>query len=84
MNDKYQRVANFHAATLKNCRDLMGAMGITHVNELTPHHIYHRLDSATSKTYGELYEFLQPNALLQESLPENFAQAWRDANPQQF
>ena len=41
VEDKYQRVANYHKATIENFLELAEAMGITKIDDLSPEHIKH-------------------------------------------
>jgi glutamate synthase domain-containing protein 2 len=59
VNHKTTRVANYHRETLKTVGEMVGAMGLTHSNQLRPWHIMKRTGLADIRHYGELYEFIE-------------------------
>ncbi len=84
VDEKYVRVKNYHESTICSMLELAGAMGIHSINELTPNHLFRQTSDFTSKTYAQLYEFLEPGILLGKDIPESFAEAWADASAEQF
>ncbi len=84
VNDKYKRVANFHAATMESSLELLGAMGVHSISELNPDYVFHRIDNARAKPYSELYEYIEPGALLKENVPRIFAKDWFKASADSF
>lgn len=55
VNNKSQRVANYQRKTVESVLELLGAAGLSHPDELTPRHIYRRIDHGIIKTYAEIY-----------------------------
>lgn len=53
--DKRQRVANFHANTVRAFAEIMGACGVTNTADLKRSHIYKRTESGEVLSYEELY-----------------------------
>ena len=84
VDEKYVRVKNYHESTICSMLELAGAMGIHSINELTPNRLFRQTSDFTSKTYAQLYEFLEPGILLGKDIPESFAEAWADASAEQF
>ena len=85
VQDKARRVANFHAETLKAAREMIGAMGLTNPSQLSPWHIMRRTDVNEIKHYGEIYEYIKPGSLLDETkLPESFKRAVIAASADSF
>jgi len=60
VSDKKQRVANFHANTVRAFAELMGACGVTSTSELRRSHIYKRMESGTVLSYEDLYPSVSP------------------------
>lgn len=60
VSDKKQRVANFHANTVRAFAELMGACGVTSTSELRRSHIHKRVESGTVLSYEELYPSVSP------------------------
>jgi len=49
--EKSVRVYNYHKAVIHEIREVLGAMGLTNVNQLKPEHIKVRVDDNKIKTY---------------------------------
>jgi hypothetical protein len=85
VEDKADRVRNFHAATVRGYLDLLAAMGLEHPDQLRPHHIFRRLDDLHVRHFGELYDHLEPGQLLDpSSVPERSRGEWRSADPDRW
>ncbi len=82
--DKFMRVANFHAATLKALAELVAAAGLAHTSQLRPYHICKRLSATSSATYADLYPALQPGELLSGTTNARFKDAWDLARADRF
>ncbi len=80
VENKKERVKNFHFEILKNLCEIIGAMGIRHPEDLKPWHIMRRTTSNQIKHYGELYEFLKDGDLLKENLPKSYERACNAAS----
>lgn len=63
VEDKASRVFDYHRATIKNFREIVGAMGIDNPDDIRPSSIYRRVDRAKSLTLDEIYVFYKPNYL---------------------
>ncbi|WP_416202630.1 FMN-binding glutamate synthase family protein [Marinobacter sp. X15-166B] len=64
VRDKSQRVYHFHHNTVAALSNLLGAAGLSHPSQLGPEHILRRVSRTDARTYMDLYEFLEPGALL--------------------
>jgi len=64
VTDKSERVARFHAATVRGFLDLLAAIALEHPSDLTPHEIYRRVARGESRRLDELSERLEPGELL--------------------
>lgn len=82
--DKAQRVANFQRNTVRAFAELIAAAGLDHPRDLRPWHIFRRVSPTQSQHYGEMYEYLQPGALLRDELPKGYARAWNKASADSF
>lgn len=81
---KMERVAKFHKKTLFSVSEIVGAMGLSHTQELRPWHIMRRISVAEIRHYGEIFHYLKPGELLQEPLPQAYARACRGASAHTF
>ena len=73
VSDKVPRVANYQADTVHAFLELLGAAGLSSVNELSPGHIMRRVSPTEVRSYAEIYDFLEPGELVGKAIPE----AWR-------
>ena len=74
-SDKARRVQNYHDDTVSALRELLGAAGIAHPDDLRPEHLLRRISYSEIRNYAQIYPFLDPGDLLEELAPESF-QAW--------
>ena len=83
--DKAQRVANFHANTLRALKELLQAAGLEHPAELGPEHLIRRVSSTQVRSLAALYRFLEPGELL-AGVPEHavFQRFWSPARADTF
>ena len=81
VNDKSQRVANFHKETVHNLMELLAAAGLDDLSQLTPAHINRRISGTDIKTYEELYPNICENCLKDASnIPVDWQRDWERAN----
>lgn len=79
-----ERSARFHQQTIKALSDLVAAVGVTHPNELKPHHLVHRIGATGSKMMDRIYAFLPENALIEAPEDTHYAEWWRAASADSF
>ncbi|GIV03136.1 MAG: FMN-binding glutamate synthase family protein [Fimbriimonadales bacterium] len=84
VEDKRLRVARYHEGTLKSLCELMYAMSVSSPSELDPSMIYRRTSETRVASYAELYEYLQPGSLLDQTAPERWLELWQAADPRTF
>jgi glutamate synthase domain-containing protein 2 len=83
VGDKSQRVYRYHDATVRQAAQLMGSMGLRGPDGLSPQHLRRRIDSTTTASYDELYDWLRPDELLADA-PYAWSRDWNDADPDRF
>ena len=81
--DKTERVRRYQESVVKEAMRVMASMGVTHPSELTPHMLMRRDVDSHSRSYAELYEWLEPGQLL-NGPPEFWAADWERADPDSF
>ncbi len=64
VEDKAQRVLNFHHNTLAALAELIAAAGLEHPSQIRPHHVVRRVSHNEIRLLSNLYEFLEPGELL--------------------
>lgn len=83
---KKSHTAKFHNETIQSMLNLAGAMGMSHIDDLAPTHIFRRVSPELAKPLSELYHYLQPNALLEDdsNVDELFREDWKQASAESF
>ncbi len=84
IEDKADRVYRYHHNTIHAFLELLGSAGFDDPAQLKPHHVHRRLDFRTSMHYGQLFEYLQPDALLATQPPADWAERWHAAAADSF
>lgn len=85
VTDKAQRVANYHAETVKNLVELAGAAGLNSIQELEPRHIQRRIQGNDVRTYAELYPTIDSGCLLSDDTrPDAWKMDWSLAAVEHF
>jgi hypothetical protein len=83
--DKAERVYHFHRNTLRALSELLAAAGLSHPDQLAPHHIARRVSSTEIRPYSEAHLFLAPGELVSGDCAHPFyRQSWDLASPDSF
>lgn len=64
VDDKKQRVFQYQQRTVNSAYQIISSMGLDSFDQLTPRKLFRRVDPQTTKTYKDLYEWLEPGELL--------------------
>ena len=67
IDDKKERVRRYHNATIKSFSAIIGAMGYTNPSELSPAMIYRRINSETTRSLDEIYDYVAEGVFLNEA-----------------
>jgi glutamate synthase domain-containing protein 2 len=62
--DKAERVRHFHDRTVNALADMLAAAGLSHPDELQPHHVVHRISSTELRQFDQVHHFLKPGELV--------------------
>ena len=85
VEDKSDRVRNFHHNTLLALAELLEAAGITHPQQLRAHHVVKRISSNEVKLLSAIYPELEEGDLLKEEYRQKiFELAWPLAQADSF
>lgn len=85
VDEKSQYVQRYHHATLKNFREILGAAGIDHPDNLRRSRIYRRVSQEQVLRYTVLYPEIEKNCLRNnQAIPDNFAKPWQQAQAESF
>ncbi len=83
VEEKSERVSNFHAATVHAFLELCGAMGFDSPCDLKPSDLYSRIEGRLIN-FDQIYESLIENQLLGDSVPDFYRDDWRRATASSF
>jgi glutamate synthase domain-containing protein 2 len=84
VDDKAQRVRQFHASTLAALADLIGAAGLAGPQELRAAHILRRISPSEVGSLADVYTFLEPGELLTSTRHARYTEQWQMADPRRF
>ncbi len=81
---KSERVANYHRNTLHALAELLGSGGLSHPEELQPHHLHIRQQNGEVLSGEASYPSLPAGALLFRIVPEPYRDEWQKAQAASF
>ena len=85
VEDKGDRVYNFHHNTLHALTELLAAAGLTHPDGLTPRHLAKRISDTEVRNYLQLQVYLKPGELLEGKIQYEFYEhMWNLAQAESF
>ncbi|RKF13489.1 FMN-binding glutamate synthase family protein [Roseovarius spongiae] len=78
------RAARFQAKTIDALVDMVASAGLTHPNEIGPHHLMHRAGPENASTLDRLHPFLPRGVLLEAPQETIYADWWAAAQADSF
>ncbi len=84
VEDKQQRVANFHHETIKSVRELLAASGLEQTKLLNRSHIHRRISATQTLRYDQVFPYVTTGCLLKEPYPEQFEQEMKESRANSF
>lgn len=81
--DKTERVYNLQRHVVANAKQFVASMGLTSFDQLHPAMLMRTVGPNESKSYAELYEWLEPGELLHNP-PESWKVDWEAARAESF
>jgi glutamate synthase domain-containing protein 2 len=83
VEDKGNRVYNYHKLTVQEAAQLMASMGVTNPAQLNTRMLRRRVDHLTTRSYAGLHHWLEPGELLRQP-PRGWAPDWLEADADNF
>lgn len=83
VEDKSHRVQRYQHATVAEALRMAASMGAHNFSELSPEMLRRRIGHMDTKSYAELYNWLQPRELLHQA-PQDWEQDWAAASADSF
>ncbi|MCW8108407.1 FMN-binding glutamate synthase family protein [Alteromonas ponticola] len=84
VEDKYERVYQFHRRTMHALMDILSSTGHPSVEQLNRTHIFRRVDQANVKRYDELFPLIHKGSLLSDNVPKSYAIHVKEASAESF
>lgn len=85
VQDKAERVYNFHRNTLEALSHMLAAAGLEHPNQIGPHHLVRRVSLTEIRMFSQLHIFLRDRELISDDHNRDFySAAWRLARADSF
>ena len=83
--DKAERVWRYHERTIHALADMLAAAGLSHPDDLRPHHLVHRISSTEIRQFDRLHYFAEPNDLIDGVASSAFYRdSWTKARADSF
>jgi hypothetical protein len=82
--DKAKRAMHFHCNTLEALAEVTAAAGLMHPAEFKPSHLVRRTAPTQVLPYSEIYDFLEPNELLNDAPGPRWKEWLNHASPDTF
>lgn len=84
VEDKYQRVHGFHRNTVHALAEMIASAGMDHPSQLTPRHLFRKVDEIRVMRLDQVYPPLEGGALLEGSAPSELQRFWDEATAASF
>ena len=84
VEEKAERVARFHAATMKALHEIVVATGLDSPSDLRPSHLRQRINVAEMRQIDEIYPFARAGELLSGTSDPMLARWWDAASADTF
>ena len=84
VEDKTERVRNFHRSMLNALAELTAAAGLDHPQDFRPAHFSRRVSEHEVMTFADLYPAFAPGELLSASRDDALGRHWAMARPDSF
>ncbi len=84
VEERGEHVRRYHEHTIQSFLMLLGVVGCSHPDQLTPAHMMRRGPDHTAFTYDQIYDYCKPGDLLEDRIPDSFKREWEMAAVDHF
>ncbi|GGW88640.1 FMN-binding glutamate synthase family protein [Alteromonas halophila] len=84
VEDKYERVYQFHKKTIHALMDILSSTGHKSVESLNRTHIFRRVDHFSVKRYDEIFPLIAKGSLLGNDMPDSYRLHVEEASEDSF
>jgi len=84
VENKKQRVANYHHETIQSVRELLAASGLDKTELFNRSHIHRRVSATQTLRYDQIFPYIPTGSLLSEPYPEQYEQEMKEATADSF
>jgi glutamate synthase domain-containing protein 2 len=84
VDDKAQRVRNFHHNTVAALAQILAAAGLEHPGQLRPQHLVRRISQTRVQQFSDVHTFLEPDELLSGTVHRFYGNSWKLARAESF
>jgi len=81
---KSERVKNYHEASIQHLLKLTSSSGLVSPKDISPEQMLHRMSGSETRTYAEIYNFLDKDALLKGTAPDHWKVMWERADEREW
>ncbi|MFB0833793.1 FMN-binding glutamate synthase family protein [Arthrobacter halodurans] len=83
VEDKGNRVHNYHKLTVREAEQIMASLGVADPGRLNQRMLRRRVDHLTTRSYASLYHWLRPGELLMDP-PRGWRLDWEESDADHF
>ena len=83
VEDKSNRVFNYHRLTVREAVQIMASMGVSHPSQLNTRMMRRRVDHLSTRSYASIYHWLRTDELLNDP-PAGWDLDWEEADADHF
>lgn len=84
VSHKTDRVASWQQQTVRAFLETIGAAGLDRPEQLRPSHVHRRVSPTETRSYDEIYDYLEPGQLLGDDVPARWRRWLDQASPERF
>ncbi len=84
VDDKAMRVDRYHQRTVASFLEMLHAAGLSHPSQIRPEHVFRRVDPVRCMRYSDLYDWIAPGSLTDNTAPVRWQMMWDGCSTDKF